>query len=73
MEAVAEGRARKPHKKYGGLADMFNVKVCPVCGKEFIVHDVHEWAYKRTINNNLRYFCSYGCKQKQLRAMGIIK
>lgn len=61
MGAVGES---KPHKKYGGLSDMFSLYYCPICGKEFVVSNTAEYVYKKHDGERLRYCCSYGCKRK---------
>lgn len=67
-EAVAEPKKR--HKPYTGLNDMFNMKNCPVCGKEYIV-SCQEWVYKKTYDGKLHYFCSYNCMRKRLKEKGL--
>ena len=73
--AVAENEKR-PHKKYNPLTDLFNVQNCPICGKDFIIHDASQWVYKKRGGRDgkkMLYFCGYNCKQKYLRSKGIIK
>ena len=45
--------------KYLGVAEMFPTRVCPVCGKEFILPI--ENIYKLTIKGVRVDFCSYTC------------
>ena len=55
---------------YGGMT-MFK---CPVCQKDFCIHDLNQWVYKRkryfkSKNYSrekivLLYLCSYGCTRK---------
>lgn len=47
-------------------------RICPICGKLFIVHNPTEWKYKRRDysepgHSTTRFFCSWGCLQ-QFRA-----
>lgn len=57
-------------KRYG-LNDMFAVRSCSVCGKEFVVSDPSCYAYKRNDGNRLSYFCSWGCLQAFRRKKGL--
>lgn len=43
-----------------------NEKVCPICGKDFIVTS-ESWAYKIRAGSSFRYFCSYHCFREQER------
>lgn len=40
------------------------MKICPICGKEFLMKDAAEWAYKRPRPReygNVTHFCSWRC------------
>lgn len=47
--------------------DDIHSKVCPVCGKAFVVSP-YGWAYKvkPKKRNNYTYFCSYSCLNREL-------
>ena len=46
--------------------DDIHSKVCPVCGKTFVVSP-YGWAYKiKKKQNNYTYFCSYSCLNREL-------
>lgn len=47
--------------------DDIHSKVCPVCGKTFVVSP-YGWAYKikPKKRNNYTYFCSYSCLNREL-------
>ena len=62
----------RPHK-YRGLQDMFMVRYCPVCGKDFVVPDSKLYAYKQRAGSDTLYFCRYNCKRQYLREKGLIK
>lgn len=51
----------KPHKKYGGLKDMFNMYYCPECGKDFVVQDTNDYQYHKHDGKKNQYFCSWKC------------
>lgn len=57
-------------KKYG-LGDMFTVRECYVCGKDFVVQDTGGYVYKTIDKNRLQYFCSWSCMQKFRRKKGL--
>lgn len=59
-------------KKYGGLSDMFNLQICPVCGKDYIIQHTADWAYQKQIGTKHLYYCSWGCMRKHLRELGRI-
>ena len=45
------------------------MKRCPVCGKEFLVPDVHIWAYQQQKAKGKKatahyFFCTWGCMRK---------
>ena len=45
--------------------DDIHSKVCPVCGKSFVVSP-YGWAYKiKKKRNNYTYFCSYSCLNRE--------
>ena len=50
--------------------DDIHSKVCPVCGKTFVVSP-YGWAYKikPKKRNNYTYFCSYSCLNRELERM----
>lgn len=74
-DQVAENKGnekvKKPHKRYDPLKDMFNVQNCPICGRDFVIPDAGLWTYKRRGGKDgkkMFYFCTYGCKNKYVKA-----
>lgn len=63
---------KRPHK-YRGLQDMFCVRYCDVCGKDFVVLDAGSYVYQKYYNNKHYYFCGYNCSRKWQREKGLIK
>ena len=45
----------------GEVAQWFNDKKCPACGKRFTVIWPHQWAYKTGRDKSWRYYCSWKC------------
>lgn len=48
-------------------------KICPICGKKFLIYDVHTWAYKAGFNSDTSshkagwqkyFYCSWHCLRK---------
>ena len=40
-------------------------RVCPICGKQFIIHDLQDYTYKMTLNKkDIQYYCSWTCYRK---------
>lgn len=71
---MEENKAKKPHKRYNALTDMFNVQTCPICNRDFVIPDARTWAYKRRGGKDgkkMYYFCTYKCKNTYLRQKGI--
>ena len=50
--------------KKGLFENMFCVRYCDVCGKDFVVQEPKLYAWRRVKNNRLKYFCSYTCYNK---------
>ena len=59
-------RCKEPNKGWlaGGLATF----KCPICQKNFVIHDIGSWVYKRKIYKGKKmqtlYMCSYPCIRK---------
>ncbi len=54
---------RGKHKsEYSG---QWQEKVCPICGKGFLITDVKTWAYKDTGRKGNKFYCSYHCKLRR--------
>lgn len=70
-EAVAESKKGKKHKQYG-LGDMFTMRICPVCGKDFIIMDAGAYAYQKQVGKKHLNYCSWGCMRKHMRELGKI-
>ena len=45
--------------------NMFNVKQCPICKKDFI-QTSGEWCYKELVGEKKIYYCSYSCMNKAI-------
>ena len=71
-EQAIKERCKKSNKGWfeGGLT-MYQ---CPVCTKQFCVHDQSQWAYKRRITKTKQaqtlYLCSYTCCRTYDRVIG---
>ena len=43
----------------------FTERKCACCGKKFVMLDPGAWTYRGSYGNSrIRYFCSYGCREK---------
>ena len=69
---VAESNRGKRHKKYG-LGDMFTMRICPMCGKDFVIGDAGTYAYQKQVNGRHQNYCSWGCMRTHLRELGKIE
>lgn len=67
---AVEENNKKRRKKSGGLNEMFNLQICPVCQKDYIMRDARHWAYQKQVGNKHLNFCSWGCYRKFLRDTG---
>ena len=45
------------------MGEIAITKICPVCGKQFVILYPHLWAYRRGAgkNGSTRYYCSWKC------------
>lgn len=56
-------------QQYDDIRAFGTMKKCPVCGKEFLVPDVANWAYKQykakcNGSSAMNYFCTWGHMRK---------
>lgn len=50
--------------------NMFCVRYCEVCGKDFVVQEPKMYAWRRVIKNRLKYYCSYTCYRQAEKKTG---
>lgn len=50
--------------------NMFCVRYCDVCGKDFVVQEPKMYAWRRVVKNRLKYYCSYTCYRQSEKKTG---
>lgn len=60
-----EPTRRQDHDTYAKSLET----VCPVCGKEFYISVCELWTWKFIHDGQMRYFCSYGCRQAMRKSL----
>lgn len=50
--------------------NLFDVRICPVCGKEFIKRPEH--VYTVRIHGHKQFVCSYSCVNDHEKSNGVV-